>query len=150
MRLTAAAAAFVLVAGACSEDPVAEYTNEMASITISMTTETLTILPRGAAPTRSQVAEITAVRSRAAEEMARLEPPSEFLPEHLALQQTLAGFAEASESFLAATEGLGPDGFLEALMGSTELDTLAGAVGNACTAWERRAAELGEQVGLGC
>ena len=143
--------ALTMVLFACGgADPLAAYVDEVVAITRQMTQETLTALPPGAAPTRPQVEAVTAARRRAAEAISALAVPQEMSPEHIILERRLIEFVDASESFLAATADLDANGFLEALLGSTGLDTVAGAAAAACAVWERRAADLGTAVMLTC
>lgn len=138
-----------LVAG-CSGSPATAYVDAVAGTTEQMTRDTFTALPPGAAPTREAVTGVVAARRRALETIAALDAPDDLLPEHLALVQTLTGFVEGSEAFLQATGDLDAAAFAAALRSSTALDDLAAAMGSACTAWERRAAEVSHTVELGC
>ncbi|HLE39814.1 MAG TPA: hypothetical protein VJA44_09230 [Acidimicrobiia bacterium] len=153
MRLTRtfAGALLAVTLAACSgDDAVGRYVTEIAAATAQMTRDSFAALPPGAAPTREQIEGVVAARQTALDAIARLSAPDEMRPEHLALTTTMAGFVAATEGFLAETAGLDPGEFLAALEASSELDALADTVSAACTAWERRAGELGHATELGC
>jgi hypothetical protein len=151
-RTAAALGLLAVVLAGCGggDDPVADYVAATAAITEQMTRDAFAALPPGAAPTRDQVSMVVTVRRNALDAIAALTPPAEMAPEHLALVTAMQGFVTATETFMAGVAGLDADGFLAALESSTDLDALADQVSSACTAWEGRAADLGEAVELGC
>ena len=153
MRLSRFLAGALLAAtlAACSgDDAVGGYVTDVAAATTQMTRDSFAALPPGAAPTREQIAGVVAARRTALDAISRLSPPDEMQPEHLALTTAMGGFVTAGEGFLVETAGLDPAAFLSALEASTDLDSLAATVSAACTAWERRAGELGHPIELGC
>lgn len=156
MRLTSrrryASLIAVVVLAACGggSDPIADYIASTALITEQMTRDAFAALPPGAAPTRQQVTDVVEVRRTALAAISALQAPTEMTPEHQALTLAMGRFVEAGEEFLAETATLDPPGFLAALEASTDIDAIADEVGVACAAWERRAADLGTPVELGC
>ena len=142
--------ATVLAACGGSGDPVAEYVTATSAITEQMTRDAFAALPPGAAPTHDQITAVVTVRRRALDAISDLTPPADMAPEHLALITAMEEFVTASESFVAAVADLDAAAFLAALEASTDIDVLADVVSNACTAWESRAADLGQPVELGC
>lgn len=149
-RYSAAAVALALTVSACGNDAVGGYIEAVAATTEQMTRDAFAALPPGAAPTRSQIELVVAARRTALDAISALDPPDEMRPEHLALTAAMDGFVAAGEGFLVETADLDPDAFLTALEASTDIDALADTVSVACTAWERRAADLGHAVELGC
>ncbi len=142
----------LVTATACGDDAdgVARYVAATAAITEQMTRDVFATLPPGAAPTRDQVAAVVAVRRAAFESVGALDPPEEMAPEHQALLTAMGRFVTAGEEFLAGSAGLDAAGFLAALEATTHIDAIADDVSAACTAWETRAANLGNPVELGC
>jgi hypothetical protein len=129
---------------------VGGYVDTVATTTEQMTRAAFDALPPGAAPTRSQIAEVVAARRTALDTISVLTPPAEMRPEHQSLVRALRSLVIASEDFIEANAALDPDAFLEALEASTNIDALADTVSLACAAWEIRAADLGHAVELGC
>lgn len=148
-RIAGVAIAFALVASACAT-PQAGYVDDVAGIVDRMSQDVFAALPRGVVPTRAGVTGVVAARRTAAEALAAIVPPAEFRAEHLVLVIALETFVTSSERFLESTEGLDHDAFTAALSASTDLDPLAATLGAACTAWERRAADLGTPARLAC
>ncbi len=146
----AVATLIVVVAGGCGSSAVGDYVDAVAATTEQMTRDAFAALPPGAAPTRSQIEVVVGVRRTALDAISDLTPPAAMEPEHLALTIAMNSFVVASEGFVATSAGLDPDAFLAALEASTDIDALADAVSVACTAWERRAADLDHAVELGC
>lgn len=154
-RSTALTAIAVLLAACGGVDTgdavdVAGYVDTVAATTEQMTRAAFAALPPGAAPTRSQVAEVVAARRTALDAIAALTPPPEMLPEHQALVSAMESFVVAGESFVDSSAALDPDAFREALDASTDIDGLARVVSLSCSTWETRAADLGHAVELGC
>lgn len=139
-----------MLVAACGSAATADYVDAVAATTEQMTRDTFAALPPGAAPTRDAVTGVVAARRTALTVITALEPPDDITPEHLALVTTFAAFVERSEAFLAATADLDATAFDTAVRSAGTLDDLAAAMGAACTAWERRAAEVAHPVELGC
>jgi hypothetical protein len=129
---------------------VEDYLDDLSATTVQMTRDTFEALPPGAAPTHEQVVEVVDARRRALAAIRDLAPPGDIEPEHLVVISALEDLVAAGDAFLAETATMTPDGFLEALNASVEIDVLADRVTSACDAVRVRAESLGYIVSLAC